>query len=641
MPPLVRRSSLPALLASVAVLAGSLAVVPGPRGTSRAYADEVAPRPADGVFALDGHGWGHGRGMSQYGAQGAASLGLSADTITGTYYPGTARAVLPDTAVRVLLSGDEGFDTQVVASVGLSVADEARGTRVALPMGYSTWRSRADGAGLVVEGFNGTGWVPFPVAGSLGSPGPYTFSGPAFVRLRFPDGSQRDYRGAVRSLRSGSGVQSLAVMGMEDYLLGVVPREAVSSWLPAALQAQAIAARSYSAYLRAHVAAGASSDICDTTACQVFGGSRLFSPSGAVTELEPATTTAAVRATAGVVRTYAGAPIFAEFSSSNGGWSTAGSFPYLTARQDDWDGASANSVHSWSATVTAAGLEARFPAVGHLDRIRVTRRDGGGDWGGRVLAAALEGTAPDGRATSVAVTGSDVYGAATWPAHADGLRSNWWHVRSAPSTQTVHVVGAMYQDFLGRAADPGGLAFWSGRIAEGSLSTRDVAFSLARSPEYTARVVARLYGEVLGRAPEAGGLAGWARLLQNDPAQVGTIAAGIYASDEFYAAAGGTDAGFVTALYRHVLLRDPEPAGLAGWTVETGQRGRFAVARSIYDAQEDLLARIQLLYAALLGRPADPVGLAGWPAVLLGEGDIALASALASSPEYSARAQTR
>ena len=331
-----------------------LAVAPGLHGSSRAYADEVAPRPANGVFLVDGHGWGHGRGMSQWGAQGAASLGVSADTITSTYYPGTSRAVLPDSAIRVLLSADEGTDTQVVASVGLVVTDTARGTSAALPMGFYTWRSRADGAGLVVEGFDGTSWVPFAVGGALGSPGPYSFAGPAYVRVRFPDGSQRDYRGAVRSQRSGAGVQSLAVMGLEDYLLGVVPRESVSSWLPAALQAQAIAARSYSAYKRAHVAAGAAYDICDTTACQVFGGSRSFSPGGVVTELEPASTTAAVRATAGVVRTYGGAPIFAEFSSSNGGWSTAGSAPYLAARQDDWDGAYGNSVHSWTGAVTAS-----------------------------------------------------------------------------------------------------------------------------------------------------------------------------------------------------------------------------------------------------------------------------------------------
>ena len=258
-----------------------------------------------------------------------------------------------------------------------------------------------------------------------------------------------------------------------------------------------------------------------------------------------------------------------------------------------------------------------------------------------MLAAALEGTAPDGRATSVPVTGSDVYGAATWPARSDGLRSTWWHVRSTPTPQTVRVVAAMYQDLLGRTADPGGLAFWSGRIAEGSLSTSDVALTFARTPEYTARTVTRLYGEVLGRAPDGPGLATWAVQLQADPAQVHAIAAGLYASAEFYAAAGSSDAGYVTALYRRVLQRDPDAAGLAGWTARAGQVGRYQVASSIYDSPEDLATRVQLLYRTLLGRPADPAGLAGWPAVLGTQGDVVLAAALASSPEYAARAQLR
>ena len=87
----MRRPSRTAWTALVGLLASGLLVV----GTAApAAADEVAERPADGVFSLQGHGWGHGRGMSQWGAQGAASQGLSAVTIVSTYYPGTARTVL-------------------------------------------------------------------------------------------------------------------------------------------------------------------------------------------------------------------------------------------------------------------------------------------------------------------------------------------------------------------------------------------------------------------------------------------------------------------------------------------------------------------------------------------------------------------
>src|SRR5207253_841768 len=102
-----------------------------------------------------------------------------------------------------------------------------------------------------------------------------------FVRVAFPDGTSRDYRGAVQAAKvSSTALQTIDVLSLEDYLLGVVPRESSSSWKPAALQAQAIAARSYTAYKRAHVTSSARYDICDTTQCQVFGGSRAYARDG-------------------------------------------------------------------------------------------------------------------------------------------------------------------------------------------------------------------------------------------------------------------------------------------------------------------------------------------------------------------------
>lgn len=441
----LRPAVLAAALSLLAVAAGTaVAVLPTTHPASaelRAATDvavtEAYDRPADGVFLVDGHGWGHGRGLSQYGAQGAATLGLSADTITSTYYPGTARTVLPPSVVRVLLSGDEGRDTDVVAVPGLVATDLATGAWVALPAGPARWRVVGDAYGLHLQRLDGAAWTTVALGGQTSLAGPVSFGAPGLVRLRYPDGSARDYRGTVRAVRTGTtSVASVDVLDLEDYLLGVVPREAVPSWLPAALQAQAIAARSYAVYGRDHAAAGAY-DVCDTTSCQVFGGTRLVSASGAVTELEQPSTTAAVRATASVVRTYAGRAVLAEFGSSNGGFSVAGGAPYLPARQDDWDGVVPTSVHTWSAVLRVADLEARFPALGHLDRLVVTARDGGGEWGGRVRAVTLEGTAPDGTPTRVRTDGAGVYGASTWPGRSDGLRSTWWHLRDVPPASVV------------------------------------------------------------------------------------------------------------------------------------------------------------------------------------------------------------
>jgi len=421
----MRRPSRPAWTALVGLLASGLVVV----GTAApAAAEEVAERPADGVFSIEGHGWGHGRGMSQWGSQGAASLGKTAEEIVSTYYPGTTRTVLAPAPVRVLLQADTDGDLQVHAAAGLTVTDLASGVSQVLPAGPSRWRAYVSTAGLHLQSQTDGAWYPYALKGVDALAGPVRFSAPTLIRVALPGGTSRDYRGAVQAVKTGGTVAAnVVVIDLEDYLLGVVPRESPASWLPAALQAQSIAARSYSANKRERVAGAGHWDICDTTQCQVFGGSRLHTSSG-VTDLEPASTTAAVRATAGVVRTYGGKSILAEFSSSNGGHSTAGDVPYLTAKPDPWDSAAPNTVHAWKASLPVADLERRFPAVGRLERVRVTARDGNGAWGGRVQSVVLEGVSSTGAPTRVSTTGAGLSSARPWPASSDGLKSSWWRI---------------------------------------------------------------------------------------------------------------------------------------------------------------------------------------------------------------------
>lgn len=423
--------------ARVAVLAVLLAVlVPGLPG--RAGADEVAAPAPDGSFNIEGHGWGHGRGMSQYGAQGGAELGKTADEITSFYYPHTTRTALSNTPIRVLLQSDEGTDLQVYPATGLKVTDLASGATATLPSGPTRWRSTHDSTGFRIASLTGSTWTTFTLAGHSTFTGPIRFSGPALVRVALPGGTSRDYRTSVQAAyRTSTTVYSVAVMSMEDYLLGVVPRESSSSWPAAALQAQAIAARSYAAYKRAHAPSNQVFDICDSTQCQVFGGTNSYASSGTRTAQEASTTNDAVKATSGVVRTYGGQPVFAEFSASNGGWSVDGGLPYLVAQQDDWDGVTGSAVHSWTATITAAQIQARFPAVGTLQRLRVTARDGNGDWGGRVQTVVLEGTDSSGAATSVTTTGAGIYNANSWPGSSTGLRSSWWHVKGSLDARLV------------------------------------------------------------------------------------------------------------------------------------------------------------------------------------------------------------
>lgn len=433
-PGVLRRAAWSGLAGVLAATgAVSLQVVAAGPAQASITVNEVFTRPASGSFLLEGHGWGHGRGMSQNGAQGAATIDKTADQITATYYPSTARTVQANTAMRVKLSTDTRTNVrEFIPASGQVMKDLATGATVPVPTSAALWRVVSDSAGLHVQYDTSAGTTRL----SRTYEGPLTVSGTTFIRARLKDGTSRDYRTSVRVLRSGtSSLMSLAVMSMEGYLLGVVPRESLQSWDAEALRSQAIAARSYSTYKRDHVSSTQKYDICDTTMCQVFSGSAKYDAAGNRTALEYTSTSAAVNATAGVVRTYNGGAIFAEYSASNGGHSTAGSVPYLVAKPDPWDGITGSSSHRWSATLPVVALEKRYGPVDssgnplwRLTRLTITERDGNGEWGGRVLSATVTLVEPDGTAHVVDATGSGIYASRTWPAYSEGLRSRWFRV---------------------------------------------------------------------------------------------------------------------------------------------------------------------------------------------------------------------
>ena len=383
---------------------------------------EVWPTPVAGAFELAGHGYGHGRGMSQWGAYGAAVRGMGHRTILDFYYPGTQHAVQASAAIRVWLKGDNDSETRVDVAAGLA-ATSGSVTRT-LPTTDAVgavrgWRVRRDSAGLFVQYLDATNtWRAYDLTGTGRYSMPVTFStsgGP--VRLVMPDGSRREYRGGVRAVATGTppGLRSVAVLPMEDYLRSVVPAEMPASWPAEALRAQSVAARTYASFERRAAGSSAAYDTCDDTACQVFKGTAAYRADGSViARYESTATDHAVVATANQVRHYAGVPAFTQFSAANGGWTVAGNQPYLVSRQDPYDGVVASAAHAWRATVSAATLRQRWPSVGTVTGISVTKRDGQGRWGGRTAGVVIRGTSG-----SVTLTGEQVRSAL-------GLRSTWW-----------------------------------------------------------------------------------------------------------------------------------------------------------------------------------------------------------------------
>ena len=401
-----RAGMVAAAVAGLLIVSSQLGATGAGGMATRVAVDQSYPVPGSGTYTVRGHGYGHGHGMSQWGAQGAALQGLGYRAILDFYYPGTTLTTT-DYRIRVLISGDPGSDVVVLPRSGLKVRDLGADVSYPLPtnLGASRWRLAVDGQNrAVVEYLAGGTWRRWSPGGAAALQGEGEFRAPGPLTLVTPS-SQRTYRGWLRAAKpspTSGDRETVNVVGMNGYVRGVVPSEVYTSWRPAALQAQAVAARTYAAFDRAaHL--DRYYQTCDTTSCQVYGG----------VDNEVASTDDAVRATAGEILTYGGRPAFTQFSASSGGWTSAGGFPYLPAKADPYDATAGNPNHSWSVKLSANRIQQAYPSLGRLQRIRVTARDGHGQWQGRVLSLSLVGTR-----NTVRLSGDDF----RWKF---GLKSTW------------------------------------------------------------------------------------------------------------------------------------------------------------------------------------------------------------------------
>lgn len=278
----------------------------------------AAATPAPGVTQLGtsitfhGRGWGHGVGLSQYGAKGRAAAGFTATEILAHYYGGTTLGSLPlDTPIRVrimagfaasastplvlygrggpwTIDGVEGvFPKDAKASVVPTVAGGTTTWRVTVTSTAGTklheattgsFRMRPDGASSLIQVWSN----------------PSTYD---------------TYRGVIRARLHTTDTKADVIneLPLETYLRGVVPAEMPASWAAEALKAQTIAARSYAAR---RLRPGESYyDVNDDTSSQVYHGQ----------EREHASTDAAILATAGAVLRSGSSIANTLFHSAGGG----------------------------------------------------------------------------------------------------------------------------------------------------------------------------------------------------------------------------------------------------------------------------------------------------------------------------------
>jgi stage II sporulation protein D len=307
----------------------------------------LVPATADAAtrWVVKGGGWGHGLGMSQYGAYGQALEGRSYLKILHHYYLHTELSHATGN-VRVLL----------LASVGSSTFGGANkvGSHTVKP-GHN-YVVRRKGGSIVVRTLRGK-----RIARSSGV---IRVSGPEGLVTVAGKGVYRD----VIEYRPGAsgGVTAVNKVELENYVRGVVPNESPASWPIEALKAQAVAARSY--------ALGTNSgnpvfDQYDTTASQVYGG---YSS-------EQATSNRAVARTRGEVLRYNGKVIVAYFHSTSGGhtenneniFTGSKPLPYIRGVPDPWDKTS--PYHHWRESYSARRLGNAL-GVGRLRSVNVTQR---------------------------------------------------------------------------------------------------------------------------------------------------------------------------------------------------------------------------------------------------------------------------
>ncbi len=386
-----------------------------PLGATPARADVAVP-PTSGSFALSGAGYGHGWGMSQYGAYGAAKKGLTWKQILAFYYPGTTLSTLTSgSKIKVWITADTDNDLRVAPSAGLRLRDTAGGSYT-MPTGakYTRWRVTRSGTGTALHYRNTAGtWTK--VSPGLGT-GTWSFANTAkIVRVQLPSGSYKEYRGTVAFVKKTTGGRTVNRLSMENYLKSVVPSEMPTSWAPNAVRSQAVAARTYAARIQAGASSTAGYDICDTTSCQVYTGYANVTAGGTRTVRETTAGNAAITATAGAIVKYGSGIALTQFSSSNGGHSAQGGYPYLRARPDPYDGVVVSN--AWTRTLTTRSVQNAWPSVGTVRQLQVTKRDGNGRWNGRVVLIKVIGSK-----STVTVSGGTFR-------HTLGLRSTLFTIR--------------------------------------------------------------------------------------------------------------------------------------------------------------------------------------------------------------------
>lgn len=335
-------------------------------------------------WVVHGRGFGHGVGMSAYGAYGYAKAGKNYRFILGHYYTGTSLGSLEKArVVRVLLDISPG-------DVGFSGATSACGVSLDPRRSYAAHRN---GNSVVLRGASGKRLASCGRKLRAAGRGTIAIAGVG------------KFRGALEIVPTESDAGSLNVvnaLAIEQYVKGVMPNEVPPSWPTEELKAQAVAVRSIA--ITGDVG-GNGFDLYNDTRSQVYEG----------LESEYASTNAAVAATRGQVVTYKGDIAQTLYSACSGGHTESavnvfGSpVPYLVGVPDPYDYYC--PLHKWTLDFSGPEISSRLGAYlkGKLKQVVITKTG----VSPRIVSAKLVGTGGTSTVTgsqlSVALGGYDTW----------------------------------------------------------------------------------------------------------------------------------------------------------------------------------------------------------------------------------------
>jgi hypothetical protein len=210
-------------------------------------------------------------------------------------------------------------------------------------------------------------------------------------------------------------------------------------------------------------------------------------------------------------------------------------------------------------------------------------------------------------------------------------------------TPDQNYIQEIYRDLFGRQSEMQGLNYWVAELTQG-VPRQQVAFQMvkiASFEEFQHDTVAALYEQYLGRVPDSGGLAYWSAYLYDGGTIEGMSQALVSSQEYWQSRGGGTAEGFLNALFRDALGRQIEPAALTYFESLVAEGASAAeIAEVVFASDEYHRLRVNSLFEQFLDRPADAGALAYFAGELdHGERDEIPISQLLSSDEYYEHAQ--